>query len=230
MGDWLERNKGIVIISLILITLFGGVIVYARQPEPAPLEITTPEPASTNTAIALETATPKPTGTPAPLRVYITGEVKQPDVYFLPPGNIIRDALKAAGGATDEADLRVVNLAQELRDQQQITIPSKADNLPTPEVIRDGVEPSPQPADDLKPGESSDGQPAAGDKININSADLATFTTLSGIGPALGQRIIDYRTDHGKFASIEELMNVKGIGPATFEKLKDQIMVEEIGE
>jgi competence protein ComEA len=244
MNNWLERHKGIVFGFLLLVTLIGGGIFYLRQPDPPPLEIDAPEPTATATEVVAEvvvdtpTSLPTPivlptsTATPSPLRIYVTGEVHSPNVYYLPPGSIIRDALDAAGGATHEADLVAINLAQELQDQQQITIPAKTEARPTPPPIEGGVPPTatPQPAQPSSaPAAPSDtGQEAApaGQKININTASLDALTTLPGVGPSIGQRIIDYRTEHGPFAAIEGLMDVKGIGQATFAKMKDQVTVQ----
>ncbi len=224
MGGWLEQHKGTVFGFLVVITIFGGLMVYTRQPDPPPLEISTPEPTSTPTPVVVEIATSEPTNTPKPIRVYITGQVNTPDVYLLPAGSIIKDALEAAGGATEDADLVVVNLAQELQDQQQITIPAKTEALPTPPVIKNGL---PPPLNNpLKEDRSGDDNTSAEKKININTASLEALTVLSGIGPVIGQRIIDYRTEHGNFATIEQITDVKGIGPATFEEIKDHISVE----
>lgn len=223
MGGWLEQHKGTVFGFLMIITIFGGIMVYTRQPDPPPLEISTPEPTSTPTP-AVVIATSEPTNMPEPIRVYITGQVNTPDVYLLPAGSIIKDALEAAGGATEDADLVVVNLAQELQDQQQITIPAKAEAIPTPPLIKNGLPSSPN--NPVREDRSGDDDTSTGEKININTASLEALTTLSGIGPVIGQRIIDYRTEHGNFTTIEQITDVKGIGPATFEKIKDHITVE----
>jgi competence protein ComEA len=225
MIAWLEQHKGLVTVGLTLLTLIGGATVYTRQPDPPPLVIITPEPTPTETPLPA-TATPAPTPTPAPLRVYITGEVNQPDVYVLPAGSIIKDALAAAGGETEEADLTVVNLAKALQDQQQITIPAKAANLPTPGIIEGGEVPTPLPLLNSQRDQQKSVQLPIDGKININTADLALLTTLSGIGPAIGQRIIDYRQTVGPFATIEAIQEVKGIGSATFEKIKAFITVD----
>lgn len=226
MGNWLEQNKGLVFTALLMATLFGGVLVYSRRPDPPPLVIATPEPTATHTALPpTPTTEPTNTPTPAPLRVYVTGQVNKPDVYLLPPGSIIRDAIAAAGGATDEADLYPVNQAEALLDHQQITIPAKADRLPTPPVVTGGEAPTPTAAPNTD-GKNQTSPPVTG-KININTASLEELTTLNGIGPAIGQRIIDYRTEFGPFATIEALMEVRGIGPATFDKIKEAIMVTD---
>jgi competence protein ComEA len=155
--------------------------------------------------VSLDTPAPTPTLTPAPLRVYVSGAVNRPGVYTLPPHSLVDDAIKAAGGATADADLVRVNLALEVKDQQHVLVP------------RVGETPSPVPT-----GEGGGG----GRKININKADAAELDTLPGIGPATAQRIIDYRTKNGPFKKIDDLKNVSGIGPATFDKLKDLVTVE----
>jgi len=142
----------------------------------------------------------------APLRVYVSGAVATPGVYTLPPRSLVNDALKAAGGAAADADLEKINLAQELRDQQQIHVPRKGEAAPQ------------QPT-------TGPGSPAA-KKININTATLAELDTLPKIGPATAQHIIDYRAKNGPFKKIEDLKNVSGIGDATFDGLRDLITVE----
>lgn len=226
MSEWLEQNKGLLVIFSIVATVFAGGYFYTNQPDPPPLEISTLTPTLVPTETSIPpTVTPAPTSTPSPVRVYITGQVNKPDVYFLPAGSIIKDAIAAAGGATAEADLLAVNQAQEVLDQQQITIPAKADNHPTPDVIEGGEKPTVAPEQHPASPTEQD-SPASGGIININTANLDQLTTLTGIGPAIGQRIIDYRDEYGDFANVEDLTNVKGIGPATFEKVKDSITVK----
>jgi competence protein ComEA len=231
MNNRLEQYKGLVFGFLVLVTIIGGGVFYLRQPDPPPLAIEPVEPTATvtqtATTVIVDTPTPAPTSTPSPLRIYVTGEVNAPDVYYLPAGSIIRDAVQAAGGSTAKADLLAVNMAQELRDQQQITIPAKTEDRPTPLPVDGGVPPTPVPETPvLDQPESIQSNPAPGQKININLASVSELTTLPGVGPSIGQRIVDHRTEHGPFAAIEGIMDVKGIGPATFEKMKDQITVQ----
>jgi competence protein ComEA len=204
MTDWLERNRGFIVVTLINLALVGGLFFWLQRPVSTPVEITPP------------TATPSPvvtpTFTPAPVRVYVTGAVLHPDVYRLPPGSIVKEAIAAAGGTTDDADLNRINLAQELRDQQQLYVPHIGETEAPPPVT--GGEPAP-----------SVGGGTPGGKVNINAATVEELDTLPGIGPAIAQRIIDYRTANGPFKSIEEIKNVAGIGDATFEKIKDRITV-----
>ena len=158
---------------------------------------------------AIEIIPPPPTPTPAPLRVYVSGAVLKPDVYTLSPGSIIKDALEAAGGATSEADLDNVNLALPLRDGMHIIVPHKGESPP-------------QTASN-PPGISSSN---ASNLININTASQSDLETLPGIGPSLARRIIEYRETYGPFQHIEDIKGVKGIGEATFERIKDYITVQ----
>jgi len=204
MSDWLQRYRGYILITLVYLLISGGMVLFLRRPAPPAIVITTP----TSTPLPEPTVTP----TPAPLRVYVTGAVVHPDVYLLATGSIIRDALVAAGGATSDADLNRINLAQQVYDQQQIYVPRLGEENP----------PIPLPAP-LPSTTSSSVQPTG--KVNINTATAEELDTLPGIGPAIAQRIIEYRQANGPFQSIEEIKNVSGIGDKLFERLKDLITV-----
>lgn len=211
--SWLERNRNTIFVVLLLAT-FGGIGgFYFRQPVQEPIEILSPE----------ATATPSPLPPPSPtsgrVRVYVTGAVLKSDVYVLPQGSIIKDAILAAGGSTADADLVRINQASELRDQQQIHVPRLDEENPPPPI--QGGEPNHQ-------SDPNDGRPTinGNDLININTATLAQLDTLPGIGPVLAQRIIDYRESIGGFRSIEAITEVSGIGEATFAKIREQITVE----
>lgn len=218
MNDWIENNKGLIFALLSIVTLAGGFTVYSRQPEPPPLAIATASP----TVMLTPTSLPEPTATatPSPIRVFVAGEVHQPDVYLLPPGSIIKDAILAAGGMTANASQFALNLSQEVLDQQQITVPAASHDLPTPPPVRGGVPPS-----NANPQRSPALIPLDGGKIDLNDAPLEQLVTLNGIGPSIGQSIIDYREQNGPFQAIEDILNVSGIGPKTFEKIKNHITV-----
>jgi competence protein ComEA len=230
MQTWLDRNRGLVFGLFSALAVAGAAVFYWRLPSQAPIEIIpanaeTPSPTVPAAAEAIApTETPAPTPTPAPLRVYVTGAVPQSDVFYLPPGSIVKDAVEAAGGFTAEADRARINLALELQDQQQIHVPAvdEAEALP---VIQGGAV---QPA--AAPAASSAGEETAasggGGSINLNSATLEQLDTLPGIGPAIAQRIIEYRDSIGGFTAVEQITQVSGIGEATFAKISGQIMVE----
>lgn len=223
MSNWLERNRVAVFGLLAVLSVVGIFIVY-RSPSPPPVELVTltPPPPTEPALAAIDTPTPEPTSTPSPLRIYISGEVNQPDVYLLAMGSIVKDAIVAAGGATDQADLDVVNQALELQDQQHIHVPAKSETLPTPPVVEGGISRS-APA-----SISADAQSALKPLVvDLNTASATELDMLPGIGPAIAGRIIEYRQTVGAFQTIEDLTNVSGIGSATFEKLKDHIAVQK---
>lgn len=148
------------------------------------------------------------------LVVAVEGKVRHPGLVRLPLGSRIADAIEAAGGAEPGTDLSFVNLAQKVVDGELIVI---------------GITPPPGVAATSGTGSSgaggSSGTAQPGAPINLNTATEADLDTLPGIGPALAQRIIEYRTQHGAFRSVDELRNVSGIGDAKFAEIKDLVTV-----
>ncbi|MGB3345754.1 MAG: helix-hairpin-helix domain-containing protein [Candidatus Humimicrobiia bacterium] len=136
--------------------------------------------------------------------VHVCGEVKYPGVYYIQNGGRVYDAIQKAGGVTEEADIHLLNLAQILSDEARIYVPKKGEVVSSDSFYSDSM---------------------LNQKININNADSSTLQKLSGIGPTLAQRIIDYRKNIGRFKSIEQLLNVKGIGPSKFEEIKDKVQI-----
>ena len=163
-----------------------------------------------------------PPPTPPPLVVYISGAVMQPGVYPLPQGSRVTDALEAAGGLSSEADDRDLNLATLLNDGEHLAIPTQA---PSPALGAAVFTPDSSEPPSRRPLLVSTPAATLPDLININTATLEELDSLPDIGPAIAQRIIDYRKAHGDFIDIEDIMDVSGIGPATFEKIKDRITV-----
>lgn len=155
--------------------------------------------------------------TPRPLRVDVKGAVARPGLYTLPRGSILHDALTAAGGALPNADLSRVNLAQALNDNDLVTVPALAPTL-TPAPTADPAQPAPSPTT-----RSANPTLPPGTLININTATLEELDTLPRIGPALAQRIIDYRTANGPFQRLEDIQQVRGIGPALFAEIQPLI-------
>ncbi len=193
-------SRSLLVFCSVLSLIAGAVIGYfAPHPRSRPITVTTPDPTPTST----------PTPTPAPLRVYVSGAVQAPDVYILPPGSLVRDAVRAAGGPAPDADLDRINLARELLDQQHIHVPRRGEENPVP-AISEGVPPR---------------APSAGPLININTATAEELQGLPRIGPALAQRIVAYREMYGPFKTPEDLMQVSGIGEAIFAAIKDYITV-----
>ena len=148
--------------------------------------------------------------------VHVAGEVNAPGVYSLGAGARMIDALQAAGGPTQQADLEVINLATPLADSIQIYVPSrKASRQPT---FR-----RPQPGVNVAPSTNQSIQESG--VININRATATELEQLPGVGPATARAIIDYRTANGPFSSPEGLLEVKGIGPAKFASMRAQVGV-----
>jgi len=139
--------------------------------------------------------------------VHVAGAVVHPGVVELSPGTRVDEAISAAGGATEAADLDALNLAAPVVDGQQVYVPREGEAAPPAAV---GSDPS---------------VAGPGSLVDINSADVTALDTLPGIGPALAQRIVDWRTEHGPFASVEALTDVSGIGPATMERLRTMVTV-----
>jgi competence protein ComEA len=177
--------------------------------------------ATTTTAGALE----GPSVSVAPARdgsavVHVVGAVRRPGVYRLRLGQRVEDAIRRAGGARDSTDLQAINLAAKIADGQQVVVPRRA---------AAAAEGSGAPAGGGGPGGASAGGDAAGAApsapINLNSATAEQLDTLDGVGPATVQKILEYRTQHGGFASADDLAQVAGIGPKKLEALKAQVTV-----
>lgn len=154
--------------------------------------------------------------------VHITGAVKKEGVIYLKKGARIVDAIKEAGGETKEADLSQVNLAYELQDGQKIYIPNKNEKVSQYIISTNGETID---SNGANTGNESTSTSKEGGKVNINTATQNELDGLPGIGPALAQRIIDFREENGNFKSIEDIQNVKGIGDSKFDEIKDKIVV-----
>lgn len=139
--------------------------------------------------------------------VEIKGEVKNPDVYELEEGSIIKDLIDIAGGLTDEADISKVNRARQLNNHELVVIRNKND-IYDEEVLEETT---------CSNEEISDGL------ININTADVSELKTIPGIGDVKANAIIAYRESNGEFKSLDELKNVDGIGEKTYEKIKNMM-------
>ncbi len=153
---------------------------------------------------------PPPTSTPAPLVVDVAGAVQHPGVYALPRGSRVRDAIVAAGGFRADAAQEIVNQAARLTDGLWIYVPFR--DTPTPYRAT----PTPAPLGTIISPEA---------RVNLNTATAAELEALPRIGPALAQRIIDYRREHGAFQTVDDLLAVKGIGPALLATLRPYVTV-----
>ncbi len=165
------------------------------------------------------TATAESTTTQPDLVVHVAGAVARPGIVRVEPGARIADAVRAAGGALADADLDRLNLAAPVADGMQVRVPVEGEPTTSPT----GIAAPPPAATGGPPGELSG--PVGAGPIDLNQADAAALETLHGIGPALAAAIIGWRTDNGPFASVEQLLEVPGIGPATLDGLADDVTI-----
>jgi len=135
--------------------------------------------------------------------VHVAGAVRRPGVYPIAPGARVIGAIRRAGGPTRRADLSALNLAATLQDGQQVLVPTRA------------------PAG--APGTAAAGV-ASGGPLSLSSADATALDGLDGIGPTLAARIVEWRTAHGGFASVDQLLEVPGIGPTRLESLRPHVV------
>ena len=149
--------------------------------------------------------------------VHIAGEVISPGIYSIEEGSRIKDVIDKAGGLTENADTEKINLAYQISDGQKIKIPNVNDKNEVENYITEGG------------GENiviSDNNTKTETKVNINTATQTELETLTGIGPSIASRIIEYRESNGKFKNIEEIKNVSGIGDAKYKKIENEITVK----
>lgn len=159
--------------------------------------------------------------------VYVTGEVAKPGVVYVPWEGRVGDAINQCGGLLPTADSSQVNMAATVKDGMEIRVKgkaiSKAGNMGS-KGNQSGVEGS-VASRASKTSSLEQGKNASGEMVNINTADVEGLKKLKGIGPAMAQRIIDYREANGSFQAPEDIMQVKGIGKAKYAKLKEQIAI-----
>jgi competence protein ComEA len=205
---FLRIDKKFLYAAVIFGAIMAALLASCRQEEPVPIQIIPPAPSPTAA----------PTMTPAPMLVYVSGEVVMPDVYELAPNDRIKQLIEAAGGFTTKADPAAVNLAQRLTDGAHVHVPAKGEMSTAPAVFSAPV--LQQNPDEVETG-------AGGNLVNINSANQSELETLPGIGPKTAQKILAYRAVNGPFTDIEAIMEVSGIGQARFDQIKQLITTTE---
>ena len=194
----LSRGELIGLVALLAVTIGGAGLWYVRS-LPRPVEVsTTPSGA---TASAPASASPSPE---VIVLVDVAGWVRHPGVYEFSEGARVIDAIDAAGGVRTGALLEALNLAAPLADGTQILVPREGQEGVAPPVTGGAV---------------------AGGLINVNTATATELEELPGVGEVIGQAIIDYRTENGPFTSVDQLLDVSGIGDATLENIRDLVTV-----
>ena len=195
----LSRGELVGVVALLAVTLGGAGLWYVRS-LPRPVEVAAAP--SGGTASAPASASPSPE---VVVLVDVAGWVRHPGVYEFTEGARVIDAIDAAGGARSGALLEALNLAAPLTDGTQILVPREG---------QEGVAPAPVT-----------GGAVAGGLVNVNSAIATELEELPGIGEVIAQRIIDYRTENGPFATVDELVDVSGIGDAILESIRELVTV-----
>ncbi|MDK8894555.1 helix-hairpin-helix domain-containing protein [Corynebacterium sp. MSK006] len=196
--------------ALVAAVLAVAVVVWLIVSSGPEKEISDAAPASGVPVPPLSaTAAPGEAGSSGELVVSVVGHVARPGLVTLPPGARAADALEAAG-ALEGVDPGAVNLAQRLTDGEQLVVPAPGEPVP---------EPAPAPG----PSGGSGGGSGGGGAVSLNSADAAELTTLQGVGEVTAAAIVEHRESIGGFTSIDQLTEVRGIGPAKLEALRDQV-------
>lgn len=212
LREWLElhtnwKSLGIVLVMIAVCAFFGGTVYENWQADHAGLtlvdEASPTTPAENDTKKETEA-----TAVSGEVKVHVVGAVTAAGVYTLPADARVDDAVRAAG-ATANADLSQLNLAQKLADGQKITVPAVGESA--------------APASTSSVSENTQATPDV--LVNINTATAEQLQNLPNIGEVRAKAIIDYREEHGGFKAIEELQEVSGIGEKTFEKLKAYVTV-----
>lgn len=183
---------------VVLVAVLGGAGLWYARSLPKPVTIAESGPGTAQQVPS--SASPSVT-----LIVDVAGAVREPGVYEFVEGDRVIDAIDRAGGSLPKGDLSLLNLAAPLTDGTQILVPKAG------------------PPGAVVPGGSAPG--STGGLININSASATELESLSGIGEVLAATIVEYRNTNGPFASVEDLMDVSGIGPATLDEIRDQVTV-----
>lgn len=151
----------------------------------------------------------------------ISGAVKHQGVYTLKNGARLQELIEAAGGTTGKAQLKAINRAILLKDQDKIHIPYKGEKVESAATAGTGKSTNSTSTS----SNSSASNQESGEKVNLNTADVAGLQKLTGIGEKKAEQIIAYREQNGPFKKVEDLMQVSGIGEKTFASLKDQLTV-----
>ncbi len=238
---------GAAVLVVLVLAVVGVRSAWAqRAAEPTPVSAADGDPFSRTSApqdgevvsedpsVGTTGGDPAPPGVPdpaaepqtvAPMYVHVVGAVGEPGVVEVPSGARVSDVVDSAGGLSSDADPSRINLARVVVDGERIWVPVAGEEPPEEVAASrapDGSNPSGGGRSD--PGTGADGG-ATSDVVDVNTADSAVLQTLPGVGPVTAESILAWRTEHGRFATVEELMEVRGIGPRTLDQLKPLVVV-----
>lgn len=197
-----RRGAAALVVLAVLVAGLSGALVLRSRPH----EVVAPTVVSAGRPVPGSAAAPS--SPPAALVVAVDGKVAHPGLVRLPEGSRVDDGIRAAGGVLPGTDLAGLNLARKLVDGEQVVV---------------GQPPAP-PGAAGSPGTGS-GAAQSGGRVDLNAATAADLDALPGIGPVLAQHIVDWRTEHGRFGSVDQLREVSGIGESKYSQLKDKVRV-----
>lgn len=207
-----------VLALVLLVVLIGGVrvarAVQDARPEVIASQTTAPR-ATDSSALEQGQLSAEAEASSSPTQsaviVHVAGAVKEPGIVELRPGDRVVDALRAAGGATSKADLGALNLARPVTDGEQVYVPLPGESPPAPAAVA---------------GSSGGGGGVGSDGVvDLNTADAQALDSLPGVGPVLAERILDWRLEHGRFTSVDELAEVSGIGDKLLSQIREKVRV-----
>ncbi|MGQ9524674.1 MAG: helix-hairpin-helix domain-containing protein [Armatimonadota bacterium] len=219
-----SRAQKTVLAILALVALSGvGVQAWRTLRRPAPVVVVGGASSYLGT----------PGGAGRAILVHVAGAVRNPNVYEFREGDRVRDAISRAGGALPNAALDALNLAEKLSDGQKVYVPAVD---PAGRTVSARTASTSASTERKASGRDRSGRPRGRSPkklkspsegtVNINTADSETLQRLPGVGPAIAERIIEYRSQKGRFTAPEEIMEVRGIGPKTFAKMRALVRVE----
>ena len=215
---WEPTRRSVAALGIAVLVAVGVTVWWVTSSSPTSVPVTAvsgPSPAASvvpsvvpSGAPSAAPRVPSPSATSPPtIVVDVAGKVVRPGIYRLPANARVYDAVRAAGGPRAGVDTVSINLAAPLQDGEQVVV---------------GVPGAPQPAGAAATAAAGSSAPAI---VDLNTATLEQLETLPGVGPVLGQRILDWRTQHGSFASVDQLNDVSGVGEVTFAELRDLVTV-----
>lgn len=196
--NFILKNKSIIIVSIILVLSVISLIIQNSKE---------------NSSITINEEELQKEKYEGKIAVYISGEVKNPGVYYIDEESRVVDLIDLCGGFTNQADISELNLAEKLSDAEKIDVPKlilESEQNTSEENLEENI---------LSNEEDNTGL------ININTASKEELKELKGVGDTLADNIIEYR-NHTKFESIEDILNVSGIGEAKFEAIREYICVD----
>ena len=216
---------GVLVLLMAAAVVLGVRVAWARsssQPQPVAAAAHGPPGGLVARTVPAAFASTRAAGLPTAagvLLVHVVGQVRRPGVVRLTPGARVLDAVQAAGGATPSADLNRLNLARPVADGEQIVVPKPGESIPV------GGAPGAGGAGVGSAGQGSTAAGSAGGLVDLNTADASALDSLPGVGPVLAQRILDWRTQHGRFSSVDELGEVSGIGDKLLAQIGPKVRV-----